>query len=110
MNATRAIVDWMRIVLLPTWLVTTLANFPHPTWIIVVETVLATLLVYWAAERRIDAIREWWMKELVKPSRECLDERSSPQGSASAEKPPSSPMVGANPAEPTPHHPRKVGA
>jgi len=53
---------------------------------------------------------EWWMKELVKPSQECLDERSSPQGSATAEKPPSSPMVGANPAEPTPHHPRKVGA
>lgn len=45
--------DWARIVLLPLWLIHNVALWPHPTWVIVVETALVTLLVYWAVERRI---------------------------------------------------------
>jgi hypothetical protein len=33
--------------------VTTIREYPHPTWVIVVETALVTLLVYWAIERRV---------------------------------------------------------
>lgn len=51
----RAVVDWIRIVLLPFWLIGTLNVYPHPTWWIVVETMLVTLLVYWDIERRIAA-------------------------------------------------------
>ena len=53
----RTVSDWMRIVLLPFWLVGTHMAWPHPTWLTIVETALVTLLVYQAVERRFAAAR-----------------------------------------------------
>lgn len=50
---TRTIVDWIRIIVLPLWLAMTLSVWPHPTWLVVVETAIVTLLVTFAVERRI---------------------------------------------------------